>query len=73
MGGVVQKAFSAATGKKDAGYGDVLALGKESQKQTASKAETEMAMQKQASMRARRGMGGLTARMLGGNEDKLGG
>jgi len=71
MGGVVQKAFSAATGKKDAGYGDVLALGKE--KQTASKAETEMAMQRQASLRARRGMGGLVGRMFGSTEDKLGG
>jgi hypothetical protein len=42
-------------------------------KKTATTAETEMAKQRQASMRARRGMGGLVGRMFGSTEDKLGG
>ena len=45
----------------------------EPEKVTATAAETQAAMQKQASLRARRGMGGLFGRMLGSVEDKLGG
>ena len=44
----------------------------EPEKVTATAAETQLAMQKQASMRARRGVGGLFSRMLGSNEDTLG-
>jgi hypothetical protein len=45
----------------------------EPEKVTATAADTQAAMQRQASLRARRGMGGLFGRMLGGTEDKLGG
>ena len=44
----------------------------EETKKTATTGETQLAMQKQASMRARRG-GGLIGRMFGSMEDKLGG
>ena len=44
----------------------------EETKKTATTGETQLAMQKQASMRARRGVGGLFSRMLGSNEDTLG-
>ena len=64
MGGVVQ----AVTGG-----GSKPAPAPAQEKPTATTAETQAAMQRQASLRARRGMGGLFGRMLGGTEDKLGG
>ena len=66
MGGVVKLATG---GKKET----IADMAPEPQKQTATAAETQMAMQRQASLRARRGMGGLFGRKLGGTEDKLGG
>ena len=63
MGGVVKKVVG----------GDSKPAPVEEAKPTATKAETQAAMQRQASLRARRGMGGLFGRMLGGTEDKLGG
>jgi len=39
---------------------------------TARSADTQLAMQRQASLRARRGRGGVFNRMLGSNEDTLG-
>jgi hypothetical protein len=65
MGGVVK----AVTGSKPAPAAPAAA---EEVKKTATTAETEMAKQRQASMRARRG-GGLIGRMFGSTEDKLGG
>jgi hypothetical protein len=69
MGGVVQLAGKALGGgdKKPA------APAAEEVKKTATAGETQAAMQKQASLRARRGMGGLVGRMFGSTEDKLGG
>jgi hypothetical protein len=64
MGGVV---------KAVTGSGSKPAPAPEPEKPTATTAETEMAKQRQASMRARRGMGGLVGRMFGSTEDKLGG
>lgn len=65
MGGVVKKVVGV---DKPAPAAPV-----EEAKPTATAADTQAAMQRQASLRARRGMGGLFGRMLGGTEDKLGG
>jgi hypothetical protein len=43
------------------------------EKVTATAADTQAAMQRQASLRARRGMGGLFSRSLGDTQDTLGG
>jgi len=59
-----------ATGGKKESIADITP---EPQKQTVSKAETEMAMKKQSSLRARQGRGGLFARSLGDTQDTLGG
>jgi len=69
MGGVVKL----ATGGKKKSIADIAPEPQKQTKQTASKAETEMAMQKQSSLRARQGRGGLFARSLGDTQDTLGG
>ena len=66
MGGVAK--IVAGGGSKPAPAAPV-----EEVKPTATKAETQAAMQRQASLRSRRGFAGLFGRMLGGTEDKLGG
>jgi hypothetical protein len=65
MGGVVKKALGSA--EKQGAIEKI----KEPEK-TATTAETEMAKQRQASLRARRGVGGLFSRILGSSEDTLG-
>ena len=65
MGGVVKKVVGGDSKPAPAPVQEA--------KPTATTADTQAAMQRQASLRARRGMGGLFGRMLGGTEDKLGG
>ena len=69
MSAVVKK----VTGGGDSKPAATKAVETVAEKKTATRAQTESAMERQAFFRARRGRGGLFARNLGDTQDTLGG